>query len=79
MNINVLPSCLQTKLHDEICAKRTTATIATHDLGLLKAPLMYDARSPDTLKVSKAFYHSVYLFFAGHVMVYTSYSYSHLE
>lgn len=41
----------QTKLHDEICAKRTTATIATHDLGLLKAPLMYDARSPDTLKI----------------------------
>ncbi|XP_016397663.1 leucine-rich repeat-containing protein 47-like [Sinocyclocheilus rhinocerous] len=41
----------QTKLHDEICAKRTTATIATHDLGLLKAPLLYDARPPDTLKI----------------------------
>ncbi|XP_026102141.1 leucine-rich repeat-containing protein 47-like [Carassius auratus] len=42
----------QTKLHDEICAKRTTATIATHDLGLLKAPLLYDARPPDTLKIA---------------------------
>ncbi|NP_001103842.1 leucine-rich repeat-containing protein 47 [Danio rerio] len=41
----------QTKLHDEICAKRTTATIATHDLGLLKYPLLYDARPPDTLKI----------------------------
>ncbi|XP_051964577.1 leucine-rich repeat-containing protein 47-like [Xyrauchen texanus] len=41
----------QTKLHDEICAKRTTATIATHDLGLLKAPLLYDVRPPDTLKI----------------------------
>ncbi|XP_051509168.1 leucine-rich repeat-containing protein 47-like [Myxocyprinus asiaticus] len=41
----------QTKLHDEICAKRTTATIATHDLDLLKAPLLYDVRPPDTLKI----------------------------
>ncbi|XP_043103914.1 leucine-rich repeat-containing protein 47-like [Puntigrus tetrazona] len=41
----------QTKLHDEICAKRTTATIATHDLSLLKAPLLYDARPPETLKI----------------------------
>ncbi|XP_036435027.1 leucine-rich repeat-containing protein 47 [Colossoma macropomum] len=41
----------QTKLHDEICAKRTTATIATHDLSLLKAPLEYDARPPDVLRI----------------------------
>ncbi|XP_026105454.1 leucine-rich repeat-containing protein 47-like [Carassius auratus] len=41
----------QTKLHDEICGKRTTATIATHDLGLLKAPLLYDVRPRDTLKI----------------------------
>ncbi|XP_050973414.1 leucine-rich repeat-containing protein 47 [Labeo rohita] len=41
----------QTKLHDEICAKRTTATIATHDLSLLKSPLLYDVRPPDTLKI----------------------------
>lgn len=75
INIPVLQFCLQTKLHDDICAKRTTATIATHDLALLKAPLTYDVRSPDTLKVSEAFYHS----FAWHVMVYTSYAYSHLE
>ncbi|XP_043103309.1 LOW QUALITY PROTEIN: leucine-rich repeat-containing protein 47-like [Puntigrus tetrazona] len=44
----------QTKLHDEICAKRTTATIATHDLSLLKAPLLYDARPPETLKIPSA-------------------------
>ncbi|XP_053481447.1 leucine-rich repeat-containing protein 47 [Ictalurus furcatus] len=41
----------QTKLHDDICAKRTTATIATHDLSLLKAPLQYDARPPDILRI----------------------------
>ncbi|XP_017578691.2 leucine-rich repeat-containing protein 47 [Pygocentrus nattereri] len=41
----------QTKLHDEICAKRTAATIATHDLSLLKAPLQYDARPPDVLRI----------------------------
>ncbi|KAL6459113.1 hypothetical protein MHYP_G00325850 [Metynnis hypsauchen] len=41
----------QTKLHDEICAKRTAATIATHDLSLLKAPLQYDARTPDVLRI----------------------------
>lgn len=27
------------------------ATIATHDLQLVKAPLMYDVQPPDTLKV----------------------------
>ncbi|KAG5282728.1 hypothetical protein AALO_G00059220 [Alosa alosa] len=42
----------QTKLHDDLCARRTTATIATHDLKLLKAPLLYDARTPDTLKIA---------------------------
>ncbi|XP_062854536.1 leucine-rich repeat-containing protein 47 [Trichomycterus rosablanca] len=42
---------VQTKLHDEICAKRTAATIATHDLSVLKAPLQYDARSPDVLRI----------------------------
>ncbi|MCJ8734797.1 hypothetical protein PDJAM_G00239460 [Pangasius djambal] len=41
----------QTKLHDDICAKRTTATIATHDLSSLKAPLQYDARPPDDLRI----------------------------
>ncbi|KAM9476277.1 leucine-rich repeat-containing protein 47 [Clarias gariepinus] len=41
----------QTKLHDDICGKRTTATIATHDLSLLKAPLLYDARPPDVLRI----------------------------
>ncbi|MGH0143724.1 UNVERIFIED_CONTAM: hypothetical protein FKN15_000789 [Acipenser sinensis] len=41
----------QIKLHDEICEKRTKATIATHDLQLVKGPLLYDARSPKTLKI----------------------------
>ncbi|XP_063065688.1 leucine-rich repeat-containing protein 47 [Engraulis encrasicolus] len=41
----------QTKLHDDICGKRTTATIATHDVQLVKSPLLYDARTPQTLKI----------------------------
>ncbi|KAM8927249.1 leucine-rich repeat-containing protein 47 [Pelodytes ibericus] len=41
----------QTKLHDEICDKRTLATIATHDLRLVKGPLLYDARPPKEFKV----------------------------
>lgn len=42
----------QTKLHDDLCAKRTTATIATHDVQLLKAPLIYDVKSPTQLKIA---------------------------
>ncbi|XP_030210389.1 leucine-rich repeat-containing protein 47 [Gadus morhua] len=42
----------QTKLHDELCVRRTTATIATHDLQLLKSPLVYDARPPADLKIT---------------------------
>ncbi|KAI1892581.1 hypothetical protein AGOR_G00135050 [Albula goreensis] len=41
----------QIKLHDEICGKRTVATIATHDLQLLHWPLLYDARPPKSLKI----------------------------
>ncbi|XP_044207130.1 leucine-rich repeat-containing protein 47 [Thunnus albacares] len=41
----------QTKLHDDICGKRTTATIATHDVQLLKSPLMYDVKPPTQLKI----------------------------
>uniref|UniRef100_A0A8D0H212 Leucine rich repeat containing 47 n=1 Tax=Sphenodon punctatus TaxID=8508 RepID=A0A8D0H212_SPHPU len=41
----------QTKLHEDICEKRTVATIATHDLQLIKGPLLYDAQPPDELKV----------------------------
>ncbi|XP_040285222.1 leucine-rich repeat-containing protein 47 [Bufo bufo] len=36
----------QTKLHEDLCDKRTLATIATHDLHLVKGPLLYDARPP---------------------------------
>ncbi|NXH18788.1 LRC47 protein, partial [Bucco capensis] len=41
----------QTKLHEDICEKRTAATIATHDLQLIKAPLTYDVQPPDQLKI----------------------------
>ncbi|KAM6191486.1 leucine-rich repeat-containing protein 47 [Sarcoramphus papa] len=41
----------QTKLHEDICEKRTAATIATHDLQLIKGPLMYDVQPPDELKI----------------------------
>ncbi|XP_035512005.1 leucine-rich repeat-containing protein 47 [Morone saxatilis] len=41
----------QTKLHDDLCGKRTTATIATHDVQLLKAPLIYDVKPPTQLKI----------------------------
>ncbi|CAI5782638.1 leucine-rich repeat-containing protein 47 [Podarcis lilfordi] len=42
---------VQTKLHEDICEKRTAATIATHDLQLVKGPLLYDVRPPDELKI----------------------------
>ncbi|CAH2319768.1 leucine-rich repeat-containing 47 [Pelobates cultripes] len=41
----------QTKLHDDICDKRTLATIATHDMRLVKGPLLYDARPPKDVKI----------------------------
>ncbi|XP_064028363.1 leucine-rich repeat-containing protein 47 [Pogoniulus pusillus] len=43
---------LQTKLHEDLCEKRTAATIATHDLQLVKAPLTYDVQPPDQLKIT---------------------------
>ncbi|XP_070561180.1 leucine-rich repeat-containing protein 47-like isoform X2 [Ptychodera flava] len=36
----------RTKLHDTLGQKRTAATIATHDLSLVKGPLYYDALPP---------------------------------
>ncbi|XP_068771583.1 leucine-rich repeat-containing protein 47 [Struthio camelus] len=41
----------QTKLHEDICEKRTAATIATHDLQLIKGPLIYDVQPPSELKI----------------------------
>ncbi|XP_037684626.1 leucine-rich repeat-containing protein 47 [Choloepus didactylus] len=41
----------QTKLHEDMCEKRTAATIATHDLGAIKGPLLYGARPPQDLKI----------------------------
>ncbi|CAF3311466.1 unnamed protein product, partial [Rotaria sp. Silwood2] len=37
------------ELHDEICQKRTLATIGTHDLSLISGNLVYDARDPDEI------------------------------
>ncbi|XP_067826538.1 leucine-rich repeat-containing protein 47 [Heptranchias perlo] len=42
----------QTKLHDDVCQRRTLATIATHDLQLVKGPLLYDARPSHSLKIT---------------------------
>lgn len=42
----------QTKLHEEVCGKRTTATIATHDVRLLKGPLTYGVKPPTQLKIA---------------------------
>ncbi|KAL1777086.1 leucine-rich repeat-containing protein 47 [Sigmodon hispidus] len=41
----------QTKLHDDLCEKRTAATIATHDLQAVRGPLLYAARPPEDLKI----------------------------
>ncbi|XP_071945755.1 leucine-rich repeat-containing protein 47-like isoform X2 [Antedon mediterranea] len=42
---------VQTKLHDSLCAKRTKATIATHDLAFIKTPVKFDAIPPAVLKI----------------------------
>ncbi|XP_061868774.1 leucine-rich repeat-containing protein 47 [Colius striatus] len=42
----------QTKLHEDICEKRTAATIATHDLQLIKGPLTYGVQPPEELKIT---------------------------
>lgn len=41
----------QTKLHEDLCEKRTAATIATHDLRAVRRPLLYTARPPQDLKI----------------------------
>lgn len=48
------PVCLQTRLHEGICEKRLVATIATHDLRRVKAPLVYDARDGAQTMVRRA-------------------------
>lgn len=42
---------LQTKLHDGICEKRMVATIATHDLSKVQAPLYYTAHAPKEMHI----------------------------
>lgn len=46
---------LQTKFHDTICDKRQAATIATHDMNLVKSPLTYDAKVPSHIKITPLF------------------------
>ncbi|XP_004326185.2 leucine-rich repeat-containing protein 47 [Tursiops truncatus] len=41
----------QTKLHEDLCEKRTVATIATHDLSAIRGPLLYAARPPEDLRI----------------------------
>uniref|UniRef100_A0A673TFR7 B3/B4 tRNA-binding domain-containing protein n=1 Tax=Suricata suricatta TaxID=37032 RepID=A0A673TFR7_SURSU len=41
----------QTRLHEELCEKRTAATIATHDLRAVRGPLLYGTRLPQDLKI----------------------------
>ncbi|KAM5160570.1 leucine-rich repeat-containing protein 47 [Callospermophilus lateralis] len=41
----------QTRLHEDLCGKRTAATIATHDLRALRGPLLYATRPPQDLKI----------------------------
>ncbi|XP_004272364.1 leucine-rich repeat-containing protein 47 [Orcinus orca] len=41
----------QTKLHEDLCEKRTVATIATHDLSAIQGPLLYAARPPEDLRI----------------------------
>ncbi|XP_075406477.1 leucine-rich repeat-containing protein 47 [Tenrec ecaudatus] len=41
----------QTKLHEDLCEKRTAATIATHDLKAVRGPLLYGVRPPQDLKI----------------------------
>lgn len=39
-------------MHDTVCEKRVSATIATHDLALIKGNINYDAKTPESIKVS---------------------------
>ncbi|XP_045155154.1 leucine-rich repeat-containing protein 47 [Echinops telfairi] len=41
----------QTKLHEDLCEKRTAATLATHDLKAVRGPLLYGVRPPQDLKI----------------------------
>jgi hypothetical protein len=49
MKINFI--FVKNELHDEICQKRTLATIGTHDLSLISGNLVYDARDPDEIGI----------------------------
>lgn len=51
LSATALDPLLQTKLHEDLCEKRTVATIATHDLGAVRGPLLYAARPPQDFKV----------------------------
>lgn len=42
---------MKNELHDNICQKRTLATIGTHDLSLISGNLIYDARNPNDISL----------------------------
>jgi len=46
---------LQTKLHETVCEKRQSSTIATHDLKLVNPPLVYNARLPEDIHITPLF------------------------
>ncbi|KAF6109926.1 leucine rich repeat containing 47 [Phyllostomus discolor] len=48
---NEVLSQFHTKLHEDVCDKRTAATIATHELRAVRGPLLYTARPPPDLKI----------------------------
>ncbi|GAB6018602.1 hypothetical protein CHUAL_000289 [Chamberlinius hualienensis] len=41
---------LQDKLHQNLCRKRSLASIGTHDLDTIKGPFVYDAKPPNDIK-----------------------------
>ena len=49
-------SPLKTRLHENECQRRTSATIATHDMSAIKLPLTYKAMRPSIMKVSVSNY-----------------------
>eukprot|EP00092_Neocalanus_flemingeri_P068949 GFUD01084367.1.p1 GENE.GFUD01084367.1~~GFUD01084367.1.p1 ORF type:complete len:519 (+),score=186.79 GFUD01084367.1:53-1558(+) len=42
---------MQTRLHKSVCANRTLATIATHDLSKVTGPLVYTSKMPQDLSI----------------------------
>jgi hypothetical protein len=55
---------IQTKIQDELCEKRTLATIATHDMSKLKGDcLFYEAKDPNQIEVLFLFLFLIIFYF----------------